>query len=48
VLNETLRLSGFTGDLLEVGLLRDIEDFDLNQIIVRKGLKVSVRFNTFT
>ena len=48
MLNETLRLSGFTGDLLEVGLLRDIEDFDLNQIIVRKGLKVSVRFNTFT
>ena len=48
VINETLRLSGFTGELLEVGQLRDIEDFDLNQIVVRKGLKISVRFNTFT
>ena len=48
VINETLRLSGFTGELLEVGQLKDIEDFNLNQIIVRKGLKISVRFNTFT
>ena len=30
VINETLRLNGFTGDLLEVGQLKDIEDFDLN------------------
>lgn len=29
VLNETLILSGFTGDLLEVGSLKDLEDFDL-------------------
>jgi len=47
VINETLRLSGFSGNLLEVGKLKDIDDFDLNQIVVRKGLKISIRFNTF-
>ena len=30
VINEALRLSGFSGELLEVGSLKDIEDFDLN------------------
>ena len=47
IINETLRLGGFTGELLEVGSLKDIEDFDLNKIIVRKGLKISIRFNSF-
>lgn len=48
IINEVLRISGFTGELLEVGKLRDIDDFDLNKIVVRKGLKISVRFNTFS
>lgn len=48
IINEVLRISGFAGELLEVGKLRDIDDFDLNKIVVRKGLKISVRFNTFS
>jgi hypothetical protein len=35
VINEALRLSGFAGELLDVGTLKDIDDFDLNQIVVR-------------
>ena len=35
IINESLRLSGFEGDLLEVGQLKDIDDFDLNNIVVR-------------
>jgi hypothetical protein len=30
VINESLRLSGFSGSLLQVGTLKDIDDFDLN------------------
>ena len=47
IINETLRSSGFTGKLLEVGQLKDINDYDLNNIVVRKGLKISLRLNSF-
>lgn len=47
IINETLRLSGFSGELLEIGKLNNIEDFNLSSIVVRKGLKISLRFNTF-
>ncbi len=40
-------LSGFTDELLEIGILKDIEDFDLNQIVVRQGLKINIRFTSF-
>ncbi len=47
VINEALFLSGYLGELLEIGTLKGLEDFDLTRIIVRKGLKVSLRFNSF-
>lgn len=34
--------------MLEIGTLKDISDFDLRKILVRKNLKISVRFNTFS
>ena len=34
--------------MLEIGTLKDISDFDLSKILVRKNLKLSARFNTFS
>lgn len=46
IINEALTLSGFSGELLEVGELKDIHDFDMQKIVVRK--KISCRFNSFS
>lgn len=46
IINEALTLSGFSGELLEVGELKDISDFDMKQIVVRK--KISCRFTSFS
>jgi hypothetical protein len=38
----------YQGDLLTVGKLKGIDDFDLSQVLVREKMKVSLRFNNFT
>lgn len=50
IINEALTLTGFTGELLEVGKLRDIDDFDLNKIVVNQQRKqrLTLRFNSFS
>jgi len=47
IINEALKVGGFSGKGLSVGLLKDIDNYDLAQILVRRG-KVSLRFNSFT
>ena len=47
IINETLLNSGYSGKLMEVGQLKEIEDYNLNNIVVRKGLKISLRLNSF-
>lgn len=47
IINETLLQASFTGPRLEVGTLSGIEDFNLANIQVRKGTKISLRFNNF-
>lgn len=49
MVNEALSNSGFLGNLLEVGSLREITDFDLRDALVgaNKSMRVSLRFNSF-
>jgi hypothetical protein len=47
VINEILVKAGFEGELLKIGKLKDLEDFDLGKILVRRDYKISLRFNTF-
>jgi hypothetical protein len=47
VVNEVLKTGGFSGRPLMIGTLKDIDDFDLTQILVRKDGKISLRFNGF-
>lgn len=48
VINDMLIKAGFDEELLTVGKLKDIEDFNLNDIIVRDGYKITLRFNNFS
>ena len=47
IVNETLLTSGYSGRLMEVGKLKEISDYDLNNIVLRKGLQLSLRMNSF-
>lgn len=49
MVNEALNNSGFTGNLFDVGQLREIDDFDLRQARVgsNRNMKISLRFNSF-
>lgn len=47
IINEGLLKTGFEDQLLEIGVLKDIQDFDLSKIIVKKDFQVTVRFNSF-
>ena len=47
IINEMLQKSGFEGELLKIGTLKDLEDFDLGKISVRRDYQISLRFNTF-
>ena len=47
IINEMLQKSGFEGELLKIGTLKGLEDFDLGKILVRKDYQISLRFNTF-
>lgn len=47
IINEVLKSSGFGQSLLKVGILKDLNDFDLKTIIVRQGFKIALRFNQF-
>lgn len=47
IINEMLVKSGFEGNLLKIGKLKDLEDFDLGKILVRQDYQISLRFNTF-
>ena len=46
-MNDVLKDSGFTSDLLTVGRLKNVDDFDLSKILVRNDYKITIRFNTF-
>ena len=47
MINETLLNSGYSGKLMEIGQLKEIDDYNLKNIVVRKGLKISLRMNSF-
>ena len=43
-----LQKTGFDGDLLKIGKLKDLGDeFDLGKILVRSGYQITLRFNNF-
>ena len=49
MVNEALVNSGFGGNLFEVGQLREINDFDLKNVMFGNSqkMKISMRFNSF-
>lgn len=48
LLNGILVRKGFMGKILEVGKLKDVaSDFDLNNIVLREGFKIQLRFQNF-
>ena len=49
MINEALSNSGFTGDLFDVGQLREINDFNLREAMVGSNhrMRISLRFNSF-
>ena len=48
IINEMLQKTGFEGDLLKIGKLKDLGDeFDLGKILVRSGYQITLRFNNF-
>jgi hypothetical protein len=48
IINEMLLKTGFEGDLLKIGKLKDLGDeFDLGKILVRPEYFISMRFNSF-
>lgn len=48
LINQALLKTGYDSDLLHVGKLKDIEDFELDKILVRDKYKITIRFNDFT
>lgn len=49
MINEALNNAGFSGNLFEVGQLREIDDFNLSQAMFgsNRAMKLSLRFNSF-
>ena len=47
LINDTLESSGYLGEMLNVGKLKDIDDFNLGDVLVRSDIAVTVRFNSF-
>ena len=49
IVNEALSSSGFSGNLFDVGQLREIDDFDLRSAMIGSNsrMKISLRFNSF-
>ena len=47
LINEHLRKNRYEDEVLTVGRLKGIDNFDLGKILVREGFKISLRFNSF-
>jgi hypothetical protein len=47
IINDILGSRGYLGELLSVGKLKGIDDFDLGDVNVRGDMQVAIRFNSF-